>query len=371
MHLRVRETQQLFSDSVRGFLGDRAPFERLRAMEGSAQGFDVELWAAMVDQGWTEVAFAEAGGLDLAHLGTLLEELGRACVASPLFQSVAAAGVTTLRLGDTARAASLVGEIARGARAALVAPAEARRVPRVVLAQGQLRVDGGPFLVEWADTATALVCPVRHDDGTFGMVALDPGAPGVRIEPRRAFDHERIGRVVLDGALSGTSDVVREASLTLDELRDALALVSVLRCVEMSGGIRRVLEMTVDYVAAREQFGRPIGSFQAVQHACADMRMESDGAFLTSWQALSRAEAGLPFRRQAAIAAYFVGRAYERVTLSAAQLHGGIGFMADYDLQLYFRRAKAQRLRLGTEQHQLESVARDAVDPIARGEATA
>jgi alkylation response protein AidB-like acyl-CoA dehydrogenase len=176
------------------------------------------------------------------------------------------------------------------------------------------------------------------------------------------MDHERVARVELRNVEIPAGQALNADWLSPADAEDILACGRLLRAAEMVGGMEQVVDMTVAYVSARRQFGRPIGTFQAVQHACADIRTELDAAHLATWEALSRADRGLAFRANAAVACFAVGRAFERVVSRAAQLHGGIGFMAEYPLQLYFRRAKAQRIRLGTTRFQLENVAQELLD---------
>jgi alkylation response protein AidB-like acyl-CoA dehydrogenase len=123
-----------------------------------------------------------------------------------------------------------------------------------------------------------------------------------------------------------------------------------------------VLEMTVEHVKMRRQFGKPLGILQAVQHFCADAAIQVDGARLAVFEALWRVDQGLPFMREAAIAGWFTGLVAERTTLMASQLHGGLGYVKEYPLHHYVRRAKAQAIRLGTERSQLEAIAVEAFD---------
>jgi len=365
MDLTLTDTQQMLSETCRDFLAKHASYDKLREMEASATGFDQELWDRIVEVGWTEIPFTEPGSADLGHLAVVLRELGRSALASPYFQSVVAAGLTTHLLGNTEAARSLVGRVSEGAMSGLAAPADPSQIARGVLDARTVTLTGGPYLVEWAHLADTLVCPVQLDDTSFLLVAIDPRADeGVAVEQCEAIDHERLGRVRLSDVVVSSERWLTADPLPLSELERVTALVRLFRAVEMSGGAVAALEITVDYVKTRHQFGRPLGSFQAVQHISADMAMESDGAFLSTMEAVCMAEVGAPFLDRAAIATFFAGRAYERVTQSAAQLHGGMGFMNEYHLQFYFRRAKAQRQRLGTTQFQLEFVARHVVDAI-------
>jgi alkylation response protein AidB-like acyl-CoA dehydrogenase len=149
----------------------------------------------------------------------------------------------------------------------------------------------------------------------------------------------------------------------LDALR---AVVDLLRCAEMVGGGRRVLEMMVEHLSNRQQFGHPIASFQAVQHACADVAIQLDGARLATYEALWLVTHDRPFAKEAAVAALFTGQACERAVSTAGQLFGGVGYTREFYLHFYYRRAKAQQLRLGSPRNLLEKLATVVFDVQAQ-----
>lgn len=364
MDLTLSDTQQLLSDSARALLTNRADFERLRAVEDSPLGFDTALWAEMTASGWTDLV---AGGWDEESDGlmaTLLSELGRAAVASPFFQTVAAAGLMAASLGDTPARDACLARIADGAKSALLASAGLPGLARGTMQAEEITLNGGPYYIEWAHVAEQLVCPVRVGAG-FVLVLLDPGDAGVSITPLRATDNERVAQVDLCNVRLGRDRLLTGEAVPAAKVEHALLRMRVLRATEMAGGTAHVLELTTQYVKERHQFGRPLAALQSVQHVCADMAIEADAAWLATWEAVTMMGHADAFAPRAAIATYIAGRAYERTTQMAAQVHGGMGSMAEYPLQFYYRRAKAQRLRLGSIPMQLEAVARHVVDRTA------
>ena len=365
MDLNFSETQQMLRESARAFLNEHAPRCRLGVLEASTAGYDPDTWQKIVRNGWTEMPFGTPGNADLGHLACVLQEFGRSAYASPYFQSVAAAGIFVHRLGRSTRACTTIDRIAGGDTAVLIASPDAGRLPQAKWCRGSLSVSAGPLVVEWAHVADVLVVPARLEDGRYVLVEIDSTADGARVEPVLSMDNERLALVTLSDVVVGEQQWLHEEPVAPEVIEEGLVLVDLLRAAEMVGGIEEVLRMTVEYMKIRNQFGRPIGSFQAVQHACADMNIQADGAFLATCEAISKAEADLPFVPQAAAAVFFTGRAYEGVTTTAAQLHGGVGFMAEHPLQYYFRRAKAQRLRLGSEHIQLARAASHLIDPLA------
>lgn len=350
MDLTLSDTDRLLAASARRMLGPHATVDALRTVEAGADGFDKALWDRAVDLGWTGLPFAVergGGGGDLVSAGVLAVELGRAAVPTPLLAGTEAAVVVD-RLGDTPGADELVRDVAAGrARAALVAPWSSGEAPT---ASGDA-VTGGPWIVDWADAADVVVMTVRAGDG-WRLLAVR--RPDLDVVPVASSDNERIASVRADAApgIALTGGV-----LAGDAAQDALAAARLLRGASLVGTAERALELTVDHVSGRHQFGQPLGRFQAVQHACADVALQRDGARLAVFHALSRASRGLPCAGDAAIASYVAGRAAELAVVTGAQLHGGVGFIVEHELPVHFRRAKAGQLRLGGEVRQLERIA--------------
>ena len=220
-------------------------------------------------------------------------------------------------------------------------------------------VAGTKLFVPNAGVADALVVVARDPDGVV-LVVVPTDSAGVVRTPLATFagdaQHmvafDRV-RVPADRVLAGGWPAVAQAS------RDATAL----QCVEMAGGARAVLDMTVQYVTDRHQFGRPLGSFQAVQHQVADLSMRIDAAWLATWQAVWRcaggaeAEGAAGAERKVAIAKAAASDAYVDATLTAHQLHGGIGFAVDHDLHLWSDRARWAAATHGTREEHLRSLA--------------
>ncbi len=221
---------------------------------------------------------------------------------------------------------------------------------------------GTKMFVEYAHVADYLLVPVRTDssgaaeDG-ITLLLVPKNSPGISLTPLISIARDKQFEVVFDGVEVPKSTVVGHPGLGWNILRRALDRATVLHCAESVGGAQRVMEMTVEYAKQRVQFGRPIGSFQAVQHACADMVNAIDSARLATYQAITRLEDGIPAEREIALAKVLTNHAYKWTTLQAQQIHGGIGFMEEYDLQLWTRRAKVAELKYGTSSLHRETFA--------------
>lgn len=368
MDLNLNPTQAMLAESARAMFAKHLPQSKLGDVETSKLGYEPQIWKLMVEAGWMTLGVPEASGVnngDLIHLGVLLEEMGRAALASPFFQTVLAAYALG-KYGDQPATSAALAKIAAGERAALLLPPDAILTPKVERASdGSYLLDSEPVLVEWADHADLLVCAAESSSG-FGLFVLEPDTKGLRREAVASFDTERISRVSLSGARADPATHVARAAMPKTNLDALRAVVDVLRCAEMVGGGRRVLEMMVEHLSNRQQFGHPIASFQAVQHACADVAIQLDGARLATYEALWRVAHDRPFAREAAVAALFTGQACERAVSTAGQLFGGVGYTREFYLHFYYRRAKAQQLRLGSPHNLLEKLAAVVFDVHAQ-----
>jgi alkylation response protein AidB-like acyl-CoA dehydrogenase len=347
MDFGLSQDQVLLKDTIRRWLDAECPTTRVRAVMESESGHDPALWAGLAELGVAglHVPAAHGGaGLELLDVALAAEELGWASTPGPFL----ACGLATSALvasGHATAQARWLPAIASGDAIVTFALGEdgdewdaARLATR---ARGGA-VSGRKGLVPYAAIADAIVVAAQDDDGP-GLWLVERGAPGVEVTPLRGTDMtRRVDAVSLDGAPAAKIAAGRAA---IDRARDAgLVLIA----ADAYGGARRCLDMTVAYALTREQFGQPIGGFQAVKHQLADLAAEIDPALSLWWYAAhahdhvrDRAE------RHAAIAKAHLADLYDRATRVATELHGGIGFTWEYDLHLWFRRAVFDRAFLG------------------------
>ena len=347
----LSDTERMVRETADAALASFGGNARLVELESTELGYDPEAWAKMTELGWPGFGLREAvggGGGAPIEVGQLMEAIGWAAYPSPLLEVTCAAAVLDTIAPTDAAASALAG----GTIVVLAAPIgdcqdrEQRPIP-------------------WASTASTLLR--LHDTG--GVWALER-VPAERlrghVRPARSLDNERIGLVSV-GELTGE---VIAGSIPDATAQAALDRVRLLRAAEMAGGAERTLLMTRDYMLERHQFGKPLGSFQAVQHHLADMRTAVDAALLTVREGLSLVQLGAPSTKvasSAAIAGFVAGRSYTQVTITAAQLFAGVGATRDHRLHHHFRRAKAMQLRLGSRSSQLERIAATAVTGAAPG----
>ena len=362
MDLGLNEVQQMLKSSAQEFLSRECPLTLVRAMEEDPRGYTDQLWGQMVGLGWTGLVFPErygGTGGDFLDLAVLLEQMGRSLVPSPFFSTVVLGGLTVLDAGTDAQKQDILPRICSGdliMTMALTEPStsfEPWGVETVADPQGDgFVISGTKLFVADAQASDQLLIVARTSSQadpargiTLFLVPTDN--QGLTITPLNTIASDRQFEVILDGVNVPAASVLGEVGEGWPVVQRALQRATAGKCSEMLGGADAVLEMTVEYVKERTQFGRSIGSFQAVQHHCANMATDVEGSRNIVYQAAWRVAEGGPAEREVSMAKAWVNGAYERVCTTAHQCHGAIGFTKEHDLQLYTRRAKVLELTYG------------------------
>jgi alkylation response protein AidB-like acyl-CoA dehydrogenase len=369
MNLDLSEVQELLLRSARDVLERECPPAVVREARASKLGYAEALWRTIGGLGWVGLAIDErygGGGLDVFELILLAEECGRALLPAPLISTALLCAPAIQVAGTEAQRQRYLPAIARGETIAAFALTEpsARFDPagvetRAVRDGDGWQLDGSKLFVRDGAIADLLLVAARTGvaEEAVSLFLVDASLPGITREPiptigadRQAelrFESVRIAGDALLGELDGGWPIVEQA----------LARGTLAECAELAGVARVALERTVAYAAERVQFGRPIGSFQAIQHLCADMAVATDAIRYTTLLAASRYCAGLPAAREIAQAKAYVSDAVMKVVRDAHQIHAGIAFIKDHDLFLYYNRAKAGELYYGIAERQRERIA--------------
>jgi alkylation response protein AidB-like acyl-CoA dehydrogenase len=361
MEFGLSESQQFLKDNARKFFAGECPMPEVRRIMGTDTAYDAILWSKMVAQGYTGITFPEEyGGVGFGkvELILLVEEAGRALLPGPFFSTVALAGsVLNAVAGPEQKKRYLAPICAGGARSA-VAILEASaswNLADVHITSANGKLTGEKLFVPDAAAADFLMVVAR--DGVF---AVEAGAPGLAIQPMEAMDPTRkLYSVRFNSTpaekIGDTGGLVQAFDVA------AAALVA-----EMVGGMQRTLDMTVEYAKTRKQFGKPIGMFQAVQHQCADMYLETESARSAAYYAAWALEENAPDAAVAvSIAKMYASDAARTVGNRGIQIHGGMGFTWENDLHLYYRRAKASETAFGDSIFHRERIARLVIDGSA------
>ena len=373
MDLRLSDEQQLLVDSARRFFEHEFPSETRRQFRGDeAIGHSPDLWARMADQGWLGLAFPEeegGSGGTLLDLGLVVEEAGRSLIPTT-FRSTLQAALVVSALGTSQQRKTLLGRLSTGELVAALAFAEPQAIhdPRYFSTEAVEDGDdwvlsGTKSFVANAQLADPLLVVARTGPWraqqlrVFLVPAVTDGVDRRRL---RTFAGDPQFTVQLDHVRLGPESILGAPGTDADAwpaLAQAREQATALLCAEMVGGAKKVVEVTAAYVTGRVQFGRPIGSFQAVQHHLANAATAVTGARLATYQALWRLSEGLPARREVALAKAWTSEAYKGATLTAHQLHGGMGYVLESDLHLWSEHAKACEIALGSRDHHLKTVA--------------
>jgi len=368
------EEQRLIRDSARALLAGRAGPAQLRAALSEPGSYDRKLWRAMVELGWTGLALPEdcgGAGLGWVELCILQEEQGRLLVASPFFATSALAAPLIAASANATQRRALLTRIARGEVriACALNGTDGRPPPEGISVSLETRAGGftlrgvSDFVIH-ADSADLLLVLARapHAQGAEGIsvVVIPAASAGVTIHPHVMLDLTRpMSRVELNGVIVEPQQILGEAGAAGTAIAEALDRARIALASEALGGAERVLEMTTAYVKERVQFGRPIGSFQAIKHRLADMMIEVEAAKSAAWYAACVAdERPEELSEAAAIAKSYCCDAFFDCAANAIQLHGGIGFTWEHDVHFYFKRARATAMLLGSPAWQRERLVR-------------
>jgi alkylation response protein AidB-like acyl-CoA dehydrogenase len=359
MEFGLNEGQQLLKDNARKFFAGECPISEVRRLMDTETAYDEKLWAKLAEQGYTGIIFPEQYGgvaLGTVELILLMEEAGRALLPGPLFSTVVLGGAVIDSLASAAQKNRYLTRICAGEARCTLAMLEADAVrdlaDNIHLTSVNGKLSGEKLFVPDAAVADFIVVVAR--DGVF---VVDAKAPGVAIRPMQALDLTR--KVYSIRFTNAPAEKIGESK----NLARAIDIAAVALSAELVGGMQRTLDITVEYAKMRKQFGKPIGSFQAVQHHCADMYLEVESArsavYYAAW-ALEENASDAPVA--VSIAKMYASDAGRTVGNRGIQVHGGMGFTWENDIHLYYRRAKASETALGDATFHRERIARLVID---------
>ncbi len=339
---------------TREFLARESTPRAVRAAILEPRGFSDATWQQMAEMGLPGLAI-DAGyggqGLGMIELALVLDEMGRAAYPGPYFASTVLAAGVIAASGQDNQMARYLPDLAHGRMRATLALIEDAPLwtPSGVNMRAERRGDafvlsGVKRLVPFAEAADLVLVAARTGDGADGttVFAIPSDTAGLSMTPNVEMDRtNRTSTVTFDEAVVGSDAVIGEIGGGWSVVGPALRRAAVGAAAEMLGASRRCLEMSVEYAKVRQQFGQPIGMFQAVKHMCAEMLLEVENAHAAVYYAAWALNADSPDAPLAVAAAKaYVSDASRKVCGSAIQVHGGIGFTWEYDLHLYFKRAK-------------------------------
>jgi alkylation response protein AidB-like acyl-CoA dehydrogenase len=369
LDLSLSESQQSLKDAARAFLEAECPMDLVRRVEEDGRGYSPEMWQKIAAQGWPGLAVPQPyGGRGGSFLDVCVvyEEMGRALTPGP-FMDVVLSAYLVLELGSNAQKQALLPDLASGRQICTVAltEADATYEPEGIACRAESRGDdwllnGTKLFVTNAQAADKLLVLARtgsSGEQGLSLFIVDRAAAGVSVTPLRTLANDGQCEVVLEDVTVPAAGLLGPRDGAWPAVRRHIARAAALTCVWSVGGAERVLEMTTEYAKTRVQFDRPIGTFQAISHKCADMAIDVDGMRFVAYHAAWSLSEALESGYETAVAKAWCSDAYQRVTASGHQVHGGIGFTKAHDMQMYYRRAKAADLAFGDADYHRERVA--------------
>jgi alkylation response protein AidB-like acyl-CoA dehydrogenase len=378
MDFGFSEEQELLRQSAREFLESECPVSYARKMMDDERGYSPEVWEKMAELGWLGLIFPEefgGSGLTMIDLAVVLEEMGRVVLPGPYFPTVLFGGMTLLLGGSEEQKKRFLPEICSGRHKATLAWLEengrwdAKGIQMSAAHDGTHYVlDGTKLFVHDAHNADWMVVPVRtrqdSQDSGITLLLVESSSPGLTCRVMKTMDQTRkLCEVRFDQVRVPNGNVIGPVDQGWRLLDRVIDRAKVGLCAEMCGGMDRVLQMSVDYAKVREQFGRPIGSFQAIQHKCANMLVQVESSKSATYYAAWAVTHDVPEAHLAAcMAKAYCSDAYRIVSGEGIQIHGGIGFTWEHDMHLYFKRAKGSEVTFGDATWNRELVAQEILD---------
>lgn len=374
MDLKFTEEQNMLRDMTRDLCRDYSGADIVRKMENDPLGVPAELWQQMQQTGLLGILLPEAqGGLGLNMLdcAVIYEELGRTLAPGPHFPSSVMCANAIKKVGTDEQQRALLPAI--GAGDAIIVPAwlepgngfgpEGIQLRAELTATGY-RLNGVKRHVFYAAAANKLLVLARTGDAAeaLDLLLVDVKAPGVVLEQQKSMASDTQYRVAFNDVLVPVTDRVGSAGSGWQTWAAAMYDGIILLAAFAAGGAERALEITVQYAKDRQQFGKPIGAFQALAHYMADATAVVDGAKMLVYEAAWAHANGKSVARLAPMAKLFACKAFRDVTAMAQQVHGGIGFTLDYDIQLYYRRAKQLQMNWWDGRYLENLIAADILD---------
>jgi len=372
MDLSLNQEQELIKISAKEFLLKECPADLVRDLEKDETGFSLNLWKKMAQLGWmgliTPIEYEGNGG-NFLDFAVLMEEMGRVCLPSWFFSTVALGAQAITFAGTEKQKKKLLPDICDGksiVTIAMIEPDSCYDMAKIEMASTKSTdkaiLDGVKLFVPDAHIADKIICVVKdggEKNSNILLCIVDAKSEGISINPLKTISGDKLFEVKFNAVKVPSENILGEKSFSIMGFEKVLQKAAIAKCAEMVGGAQKVMEMSVEYAKMRVQFNQPIGSFQAIQHHCANMLTDLDCSRLVTYNAAWMISENLSCDKEIAMAKAFTSEAYVNITALGQQIHGGTGLIDEHDMQLYFRRAKAAALTLGNATYQRNLVAQE------------
>ncbi len=371
MDFGLNEQQEMMQTLARDFLTAEYTDKVLKAMVKDEKGYTPELWKKMAEINLMGLSVPEKyGGVgDFLDLIVVLEEMGRVCFLGPYFSTVVLGASLIVEASNGEQKQKYLTGIVGGKITVTLAVTESSlkyevdQIGSKAVSQGGYYIlNGTKTFVPDAQSANYIICAARtdctkeHDDG-ITLFIVDKDTLGVTVKPLPTVAGDKQCEVIFNNVKVSAKDILGGVGNGWPCVERLLQKANVARCAEMVGLAEQALKITLEYARERIAFGHPIGSFQSIQHRCADMFVDVEGSKFATYQAAWKINQGLDAARETAIAKAFVSQACRRVMASAHQIHGAIGFTEDHILHYYTKRVRAYEFAFGGVDYHLEKLA--------------
>ncbi|MBT4267718.1 MAG: acyl-CoA/acyl-ACP dehydrogenase [Deltaproteobacteria bacterium] len=357
MNLDFSKEQKMIRDEALAFLKKECPYERVKELEETAEGYDPKMWKKMADLGWLALMFPESYGGDggqFIDTAIIMEALGSMVSPSPFFSTIIQCGLVLLEGGSEEQKKKLIPEISDGKLIMSLAQYEEHAsysVSDVTLtaeaeADG-FRLNGTKMFVMDANIAHKLIVAAKTGDGEISLFLVDTNVGGVTIDkvPTIALDNNCV--VTFENVSVPKENMMGDPGAAIAVLEKANQKAAVAKAAEMLGGCKASIDMTVAYAKERMQYGKPIGGFQAIQHFIANMLIAYDTNYNYLYRVICMVDEGEDFATEAYALKANVNDAYKFISERGVHIHGGIGTTREGDAGLFFRKVKAHEYICG------------------------
>jgi len=369
----LNEDQRMLQKAARDFLADHCPKELVRSLDDSEKGHSSELWGKMAELGWMGLLLPEEyGGIDwsLVEMVVLMEELGYNICPGPFVATTILGSLPLLMAGTVDQKNELLPKVAEGKLLLTMAVSESDGgyAPSSIKLEAKKDgnrwiLNGSKLFVPYALVADHILCVARTEsapDPEEGLTIflVDPKSAGVTITPLKTISKDKQCEVTFDDVTLDEAAVVGSLGKAWPVVKAVMDHAAVARSAETLGAMRATLDLSVQYAKDRVQFGRPIGSFQAIQHFLADMWVDIIGTRTLIMKAAWKLAMNLPADKEVGMAKARAGEAGRKTTFVGHRVFGAIAFTMEHDLHLYHRRTVAADVTFGDSDFRHEQVAR-------------
>jgi alkylation response protein AidB-like acyl-CoA dehydrogenase len=366
MDLDFTSEQEILRDSASRFLANECPYSRVKEIEESEDGYVPELWEKMAELGWLGLLFPESyGGYggEFMDLVIIQEEIGKAVFPSPLFSTVIQCGLLILEGGSEDQKKEILPRISDGNLIMSLAQfeEEGSYLESGIHATAEeddnhYRLNGTKMFVMDANIAHKFIVAANLGDSGITLFLVDAGSPGLAVTKMPTIGMDNTCEVILKELKLPMENIIGSPGGGWELLQKMNAKAAVAKAAEMIGGAKSCIDITADYAKQREQYGKPIGAYQAIQHYMANMKVAYDTSVNYLYRIAWMIDEGLDCATEASVLKACINENFKYISERAVQIHGAIGTTREGDMGLFYRRAKSWEYICGDTDYHYDNI---------------